>query len=98
MTKQRVSFASVLFYSIAGAFAVYLMFAAVQGDSGLFNRIQKEADAAHLRAERDRLALELAVLENQTHRLSDSYLDLDLLDQQVRDLLGYVRTDEIVVE
>lgn len=98
MTKQRVSFGSVLFYSIASAFGVYLMFAAVQGDSGLFNRIQKEADAAALRAERDRLAVELATLENLTHRLSDSYLDLDLLDQQLRDVLGYVRPDEIVVE
>ena len=98
MTKQRVSFGSVLFYSIAGAFGVYLMFAAVQGESGLFNRIQKEADAATLRTERDRLALELATLENLTRRLSDGYLDVDLLDQQLRDVLGYVRPEEIVVE
>ena len=36
-------------------------------------------------------------LKNLTHRLSDSYLDLDLLDEEVRDVLGYVRADEIVI-
>ena len=50
-----------------------------------------------LRAERDRLSAELAEIENRTRRLSDSYLDLDLLDQQAREILGYVRSDEIVL-
>jgi cell division protein FtsB len=36
-------------------------------------------------------------MENLTHRLSDSYLDLDLLDQQARDVLGMIRADEIVI-
>jgi len=37
-------------------------------------------------------------MENKTLRLSDSYLDLDLLDQQVREVLGMVRADEIVIQ
>lgn len=36
-------------------------------------------------------------MENRTRRLSDSYLDLDLLDEQARSVLGYVRADEIVI-
>ena len=36
-------------------------------------------------------------MENLTSRLSDDYLDLDLLDEQARDVLGLVRADEIVV-
>ena len=40
---------------------------------------------------------ELAGLKNRTHRLSDGFLDVDLLDEQVRDVLGYVRADEIVI-
>ena len=98
MQKKRVSFGSILFYSVAGAFGSYLMFAAVQGESGLFNRIQLQADAATLRTERDRLAAELAVIENKTARLSDRNLDLELLDQQLREVLGYVRPDEIVID
>jgi cell division protein FtsB len=36
-------------------------------------------------------------MENLTRRLSDDYLDLDLLDQQARDVLGLLRHDEIVI-
>ena len=75
----------------------YFTFAAVQGDYGLFRRVQIKAEAEALRLERDRLAAELAVIQNRTRRLSDAYLDIDLLDEQVRDVLGYVRGDEVVV-
>ncbi|HPD92755.1 MAG: septum formation initiator family protein [Rhodobacter sp.] len=97
MQRKRPRFGPVLYYAIAGTFGAYLTFSAVQGEYGLLHRIQIEADAAQLRAERDRLAGELSVLENDTHRLSDQYLDLDLLDQQAREVLGYVRADEIVL-
>ncbi len=97
MTRKRPSFGPVIYYAIAGTFGIYLTFAAVQGEYGLFRRIQVEADAALLRAERDRLAASLTVIENDTRRLSDEFLDLDLLDQQARDVLGYVRADEIVL-
>ncbi|MFN3953144.1 MAG: FtsB family cell division protein [Pararhodobacter sp.] len=97
MQRKRPSFGPVMFYALAGTFGTYLTFAAVQGEYGLFKRVQIEADAAILRAERDRLALDLAEIENRTRRLSDTYLDLDLLDQQAREVLGYLRPDEIVL-
>lgn len=97
MQRKRPSFGPVLFYVLAGTFGVYLTFAAVKGEYGLFNRIQIEADAEVLRAERDRLAADLRVIENRTRRLSDDFLDLDLLDQQARETLGYARADEIVL-
>lgn len=59
--------------------------------------MQIQAEAEALRSERDRIAAELADMENRTRRLSDSYLDLDLLDEQARSVLGYVRADEIVI-
>ncbi|PVH29617.1 FtsB family cell division protein [Pararhodobacter oceanensis] len=97
MQRKRPRFGPVLFYALAGTFGVYLTFAAVQGEYGLFHRIQIEADAVLLRAERDRLQLQLAEIENRTRRLSDDYLDLDLLDQQAREILGYARADEIIL-
>lgn len=97
MQKKRPAFGPVIFYAIIGTFGAYLTFAAVQGEYGLFRRIQVEADAAQLRVERDRLALELATVENRTRRLSDEFLDLDLLGQQAREVLGYARADEIVL-
>ena len=48
-------------------------------------------------AERDALLTDLEKLKILTHRLSDDYLDIDLLDEQVRSVLGYIRADEIVI-
>jgi cell division protein FtsB len=75
----------------------YFTFAAVQGDFGLFRRAEIVEDRRALERELDGLSVEVARLENLTKRLSDEFLDLDLLDQQARDVLGYVRSDEIVV-
>jgi cell division protein FtsB len=76
---------------------MYFTFASVQGDFGLFRRVQIEAEAASLTAERARLEAEVVALRNKTRRLSDGYLDLELLDQQARDVLGMVRADEVVL-
>ena len=40
---------------------------------------------------------EHAVLLNRVRRLDESYLDLDLLDERARAVLGYVRQDELVI-
>lgn len=37
-------------------------------------------------------------LENKVRRLSDDFLDLDLLDERIRDILGYARGDEIIIQ
>ncbi len=97
MQRKTPRLGPVLFYALAGTFGTYLTFAAVQGEYGLFNRIQIEAEITTLSAERDRLARDLAELENRTRRLSDDYIDLDLLDQQARAVLGMLRADEIVL-
>ena len=87
----------VVYFALAFLLGAYFTFAAVQGDYGVFRRVEIRAEADSLRGERDRLAAELAAMQNLTHRLSDDYLDLDLLDQQTRDVLGYMRVDEIVI-
>lgn len=99
MTRSfnRPGLGVVAYFALMFAVGVYFMFASVQGDFGLFRRVQIEAELVTLEAERARLAEEVAQLENKTKRLSDSYLDLDLLDEQARDVLGLVRSDEIVL-
>lgn len=79
------------------ALGLYFTFAAVQGDYGVFKRAEVAAEGRALEAELEALKTEVARMENLTRRLSDSYLDLDLLDEQARDVLGYVRADEIVI-
>ncbi len=87
----------LVYLAFVGTLGVYFTFAAVQGDYGMFARVAIHAEAETLTAERDRLQAELAEMQNLTHRLSDDYLDLDLLDQQTRDVLGYMRSDEIAI-
>jgi cell division protein FtsB len=86
-----------IYLVLAFGLGTYFTFAAVQGDYGMFARVAINAEARSLTEERDRLAADLAEMQNLTRRLSDDYLDLDLLDQQVRDVLGYMRADEIAI-
>jgi cell division protein FtsB len=93
----RASLGSIGYAAIMGLAGLYFVFAAVQGDYGLFRRAEVEAESLALRVELARLSGEVARMENLTERLSDDYLDLDLLDQQARDVLGLLRQDEIVI-
>ncbi len=92
------SIGGMIFFVTMFCLGLYFTFASVQGDFGLFERIQINAEAQTLINERDALAVEIAALANKTLRLSDDYLDLDLLDQQARDVLGLVRYDEVVLQ
>ena len=96
-SRNRPAFGGLVFF--AGSFCVgaYFIFAAVQGDYGVFRRAEIVVETRELEAELSDLTVEVARMENLTRRLSDTYLDLDLLDERVRDMLGMVRTDEIVV-
>jgi cell division protein FtsB len=95
MSKPAVG--PLLFFAIAFALGLYFTFAAVQGDYGLFRRAEILAEANDLRAHLASVQAEVAQMENLTVRLSDDYLDLDLLDEQARSVLGMVRADEIVI-
>ncbi|MBY4891508.1 septum formation initiator precursor [Jannaschia sp. EhC01] len=75
----------------------YFTFAAVQGDNGLFQRIQVEAERDRLTEELARLQMQTERMEILTRRLSDDYLDIDLLDERVRNVLGYARPDELIL-
>lgn len=98
MTRRKGAPIGVLLYfSTLLMLGLYFAFAAVQGDYGIFKRAEVEAEGRALTEELAVLQAEVARMENLTRRLSDSYLDLDLLDQQARDVLGLVRADEIVI-
>ncbi|WP_171052662.1 FtsB family cell division protein [Ruegeria sediminis] len=95
--SHRPGLGSVLFFAVAFSLGVYFTFAAVQGDYGLFRRVEIAAERDALSRDLGKLEAEIAKMENLTRRLSDSYLDLDLLDQQARSVLGLLRADEIVI-
>jgi len=94
---HRPALGGIMYLVLAVTLGSYFTFAAVQGDFGVFRRMQINAEAVALTAERAQLYAELDQMRNLTHRLSDRFLDIDLLDQQARDVLGYLRADEIVI-
>ena len=94
---KNPTYSVVIYFAIIFALGTYFTFASVQGNYGLFQRIQIDAQATELERERAALQIQVARMRNKTHRLSDDYLDLDLLDEQARDVLGLVRFDEMVV-
>jgi len=96
-TRKRPAFGALVYFMIAFAMCGYFTFAAVQGDYGLFRRAEIVAEERALQAQLDQIETQVARMENLTKRLSDKFLDLDLLDQQARDVLGMIRSDEIVI-
>lgn len=94
---RRPGIGSFFYFAVAFALCAYFTFAAVQGDFGLFRRVEIKAEAAMLEHDLALLQTKITTIENLTHRLSDDYLDLDLLDQQARSVLGLLRADEIVI-
>ncbi len=93
----KPAFTGLIYF--AGVFCVglYFTFSAVQGEMGLFRRAEIAADRDALARQLVELEAEVARMENLTKRLSDDFLDLDLLDQQARDVMGVMRSDEIVI-
>lgn len=98
-STQRITpgIAPLLICTVLFSMGAYFTFAAVQGDFGIFRRVQVEAEIDTLRTELDALEYEVATMRNKTRRLSDGYLDLDLLDMQARSTLGLMRSDEILL-
>lgn len=88
---------AALLLMVAVAITSYFAFAAMQGDHGLFRRVQTRADIEALQTRKAELQAELDRLTNLTTRLSDTSLDLDLLDERARLVLGYVRADEVII-
>ncbi|MCK8462557.1 septum formation initiator family protein [Aliiroseovarius sp. S1339] len=95
--RTQAGFGGAIYFVVIVGLGLYFTFASVQGDYGLFRRVQIEAETRALIKERYALSAEITALSNKTHRLSDEYLDLDLLDEQARSVLGMVRGDEIVL-
>ncbi len=96
-SRKRPPVGVIIYFSGVLTLGLYFAFAAIQGDYGLFRRVQIDAEADILRQDLAVLSKDVAWIENKAHRLSDEYLDLDLLDEQARSVLGLLRADEIVI-
>ncbi|CUH62970.1 Septum formation initiator [Thalassovita gelatinovora] len=95
--RKRPAIGAWAYFAVAFMLGSYFTFAAVQGGYGLFRRVEIQAESDILQSDLALLDAQVARMENLTRRLSDGYLDLDLLDEQARSVLGMIRSDEIVI-
>jgi len=95
--RKTPGLTALLICALLFLMSAYFTFAAVQGDFGIFRRVQVTSEITDLEVELKELKAEIGILQNKTRRLSDSYLDLDLLDHQARKVLGVMRADEILI-
>jgi len=77
---------------------VYFSITAVQGPFGLRNLFKLEQREIELQAKLEQATEQRIAAQNRALRLSDQYLDLDLLDEQARKVLGYIRSNEIIIQ
>ena len=92
---RALSGAAFGFGVIAATF--YFAHAALQGESGMVEQVRLAREEAELSRELDALQGRRREIETLTRRLSDTSLDLDLLDERARTVLGMARPDEIVI-
>jgi cell division protein FtsB len=97
LDSRRGGIGGAVFATAVIALMCYLAFAAIQGEHGLFRLFQIEARETRLEAELARLQAQRAALANKTRRLGPERLDLELLDEQARKVLGLGRPDEIII-
>ncbi|MGR3718111.1 MAG: FtsB family cell division protein [Thermohalobaculum sp.] len=88
--------APVIYILLIAVLAVF-GHSALQGEHGLAALRQAEALEAELTAELAGVGEERRELENRVRRLGLRHLDLDLLDERARAMLGYVRREELVI-
>ena len=77
--------------------ALYFLIASFNGEFGVSAKYQFLAKEKILKKELDALKEETKAIKNKIRRLSDTSLDLELLDQQARKILGMIGKDELIV-
>lgn len=75
----------------------YLGFHAVSGERGALALFRESRKLESLKAELAAVSAEREALDRKTRRLSDNSLDLDLLDEQAKFVLGMAAKDEVII-
>nr|WP_026606302.1 septum formation initiator family protein [Methylocapsa acidiphila] len=99
VTRRRVR--AVLYplclYCVSGAVAGYFIWHAVNGERGLKTKDQYEQRIAQLREELRGLQQERSVWSRKIALMRGQTIDRDILEDEVRSLLGRVDRNDLVI-
>ena len=76
---------------------LYFIIASFNGEFGVSAKYRLLAKEKVLANELNTINKETKIIKNRIKRLSNSSLDLELLDQQARIILGMIGEDELIV-
>jgi cell division protein FtsB len=76
---------------------VYFLYHAVQGDRGLIAFWQLSKQVTQAENTHSVLNQKRAELQNRVSLLNPNSLNSDMIDERARFILGYTKTDEIVI-
>ena len=76
---------------------LYFIIASFNGEFGVSAKYHLLAKEKVLAYELNVINAETKIIKNRIKRLSDTSLDLELLDQQARIILGMIGEDELIV-
>lgn len=92
--KSKDIFAPVVMFMIFGYFFYHL----IQGDRGLLSWKFISMELRKSEALLSTLTKEKELLERDIKLLNSLHLDLDMLDERARGVLGYLHSNELVVK
>lgn len=98
MAKKKEKKSHIISTTLFVLLFSYFCYHAISGDRGLLALIQYNKRVDRLHAEADTIRAERLQLEHRVSLLKPNSLDLDLLEEQARKLLGYAHKNETVYE
>lgn len=93
-TSRTGSIATLVFLLVS----CYFCYHAISGERGLLALMELSKKVEDSRQQLDIINADRLKLEHRVSLLRDESLDLDLLDEQARRLLGYVAADETLYQ
>lgn len=95
--RNHIQISHVIAGVLSFAICLYFAYHLVYGEMGYFSMKKVETKLNESKKEYDELKQERVGLENRVKRLRPDNLDLDVLDERSRDVLGYVKENEVIL-
>lgn len=97
VTKFNITKTLFIGYCIAFALIFYFAFFIFFGQKGLLEMAALNKKVTNREAKKQELSNKMQAKQNMIHGMSLESLDLDLLDEQSRQVLGYAGKNEMVI-
>ncbi|MFZ9180873.1 MAG: FtsB family cell division protein [Rickettsiales bacterium] len=95
--RHRINKLAFISYGVAISLMIYFMMVSIFSDKGLIEYYSLKKQAQKIELEKLELQNKIRVKKDLIKGMNYESLDLDLVDEQSRKILGYVGKDELVI-